>query len=56
MDTPIDSEELLITYNRFAFLTLVAVVAMSGASQGLTLPLLSVLLEQAGISSASSWA
>lgn len=40
-----------MTYNRFAYITLVLVVAISGASQGLTLPLLSVLLEQQGVSS-----
>ncbi|HEU4962443.1 MAG TPA: MFS transporter [Bacilli bacterium] len=43
-----------MTYNRFAFLTLVLVVAISGASQGLCLPLLSVLLEQAGVSSVAN--
>lgn len=37
--------------HRFTFLTLLLVVSIAGMSQGLTLPLLSVMLEQDGISS-----
>ncbi|MFD2171644.1 MFS transporter [Tumebacillus lipolyticus] len=37
--------------NHFTFLTLLLVVAIAGMSQGLTLPLLSVMLEHEGVSS-----
>ncbi|PWK05394.1 MFS transporter [Tumebacillus permanentifrigoris] len=42
------------TSQRFIFLTLLLIVAIAGMSQGLTLPLLSVLLEQAGVSTVAN--
>lgn len=36
--------------SRFTFLTLILVVSIAGMSQGLTLPLLSILLEKEGVS------
>ncbi len=37
--------------SRFTFLTLIVIVAIAGMSQGLTLPLLAILLEERGVSS-----
>ncbi|MFM1653742.1 MFS transporter [Brevibacillus sp. B_LB10_24] len=43
-----------MTSTRFTFLTLVVIVCMAGISQGLTLPLLAILLEQQGVSSVAN--
>jgi len=39
---------------RFTFITLIVVVLIAGLSQGLTLPLLAILLEQQGVSSVAN--
>jgi len=40
--------------SRLTFITLIIVVAIAGASQGLTLPLLAILLEEQGVSSVAN--
>ncbi|WP_134684212.1 MFS transporter [Brevibacillus migulae] len=40
--------------SRYTFFTLIVIVAIAGMSQGLTLPLLAILLEQQGVSSVAN--